>query len=77
MVLIPESETTEVNKGLKSGFLKSLLPRVSRTEGDVVPFDPLKIRQSIVKETGLFNSMYWKMASWFRLGSKGRILLFR
>ncbi len=53
MVLIPESETTEVNKGLKSGFLKSLLPRVSRTEGDVVPFDPLKIKQSIVKETGL------------------------
>ncbi len=53
MVLIPKSETTEVNKGLKSGFLKSLLPRVSRTEGDVVPFDPLKIKQSIVKETGL------------------------
>jgi hypothetical protein len=38
MVLIPESETTEVNKGLKSGFLKSLLPRVSRTEGDVECF---------------------------------------
>ncbi|GAI63806.1 unnamed protein product, partial [marine sediment metagenome] len=53
MVLIPESETTEVNKGLRSGFLKNLLPRVSRTEGDVVPFDPLKIKQSIVKETGL------------------------
>ena len=53
MVLIPKSETTEVNKGLRSGFLKNLLPRVSRTEGDVVPFDPLKIKQSIVKETGL------------------------
>ncbi len=53
MVLIPESETKEVNKGLRSGFLKNLLPRVSRTEGDVVPFDPLKIKQSIVKETGL------------------------
>ncbi|GAI59218.1 unnamed protein product, partial [marine sediment metagenome] len=53
MVLIPESETIEVNKGLRSGFLKNLLPRVSRTEGDVVPFDPLKIKQSIVKETGL------------------------
>jgi len=53
MVLIPKSETTEVNKGLRSGFLKNLLPRVSRTEGDVVPFEPLKIKQSIVKETGL------------------------
>ncbi len=53
MVLIPKSETTVVNKGLRSGFLKNLLPRVSRTEGDVVPFDPLKIKQSIVKETGL------------------------
>jgi len=53
MVLIPKSETTEVNKGLRSGFLKNLLPRVSRTEGDVVPFDPLKIKQSIVNETGL------------------------
>jgi len=57
MVLIPESETTEVNKGLKSGFLKNLLPRVSRTEGDVVPFDPLKIKQSIVKETGLYDKV--------------------
>ncbi|TKJ24483.1 MAG: anaerobic ribonucleoside-triphosphate reductase [Promethearchaeota archaeon Loki_b31] len=57
MVLIPKSETTEVNKGLRSGFLKNLLPRVSRTEGDVVPFDPLKIKQSIVKETGLSDKV--------------------
>jgi len=53
MVLIPKSETIKVNKGLRSGFLKNLLPRVSRTEGDVVPFNPLKIKQSIIKETGL------------------------
>ncbi|MFX0074456.1 MAG: anaerobic ribonucleoside-triphosphate reductase [Candidatus Hermodarchaeota archaeon] len=53
MVLIPESETTEEKKGIESGFLKSLLPRVSRTEGDVVPFNPIKIKESIIRETGL------------------------
>ena len=49
MVLIPKSETTKVKKIFESGFLKNLLPRVSRTEGDVVPFNPFKIKQSIVK----------------------------
>jgi len=53
MVLTPESETTKEKKMLESGFLKNLLPRVSRTEGDVVPFNPIKIKQSIVNETGL------------------------
>jgi ribonucleoside-triphosphate reductase len=53
MVLIPESEITQEKKMLESGFLKNLLPRVSRTEGDVVPFDPIKIKESIVGETGL------------------------
>ena len=53
MVLTPESETANEKKLLESGFLKNLLPRVSRTEGDVVPFNPLKIKESIMLETGL------------------------
>jgi len=55
MVFVPNSETTkqEKLKPMESGFLKNLLPRVFRTEGDVVPFDPYKIEQSIIKETGL------------------------
>jgi len=55
MVLVPNSETTnqEKTKPIRSGFLKNLLPRVFRTEGDVIPFDPSKIEQSIIKETGL------------------------
>jgi anaerobic ribonucleoside-triphosphate reductase len=53
MVLTPESETANEKKLLESGFLKNLLPRVSRTEGDVVPFNPLKIKESIILETGL------------------------
>jgi len=53
MVLTPESEIIKEKKMLESGFLKNLLPRVSRTEGDIVPFDPFKIKQSIVSETGL------------------------
>ncbi len=53
MVLTPESETIKEKKMLESGFLKSLLPRVSRTEGDVIPFDPKKIKESIISETGL------------------------
>ncbi len=51
MVLLPEHKTTK-NK-IRSNFLQTLLPRVFRTEGDVVPFDPLKIEESIIKETGL------------------------
>jgi len=53
MMLTPESDTRKEEKSLESGFLKNLLPNVSLTEGDVVPFDPLKIKQSIMKETGL------------------------
>lgn len=37
----------------KRDFLEHLLPRVFRTEGDWVKFDPSKIYQSIIKETGL------------------------
>ncbi|MFX1287110.1 MAG: anaerobic ribonucleoside-triphosphate reductase [Promethearchaeota archaeon] len=53
MVLFPESETIKEKNKVESGFLKNLLPRVSRTEGDVVPFNPIKIKESIVNETGL------------------------
>lgn len=52
----PEKKEKKTSKKLiksKTEFLKNLLPRVFRTEGDVVEFDPLKIKQSIVKETGL------------------------
>ena len=53
MVLTPESETFNEKKMLESGFLKNLLPKVSRSEGDIVPFNPIKIKESIVNETGL------------------------
>ncbi|MFX1256446.1 MAG: anaerobic ribonucleoside-triphosphate reductase [Promethearchaeota archaeon] len=55
MVLVSDSEITKKNKikKLKSKYLKNLLPRVFRTEGDMVEFDPLKIEQSIIKETEL------------------------
>ncbi|NVM43457.1 MAG: anaerobic ribonucleoside-triphosphate reductase [Candidatus Lokiarchaeota archaeon] len=53
MVLTPKFETIKGKKMLESGFLKNLLPSVSRTEGDVVPFELDKIKESIVKETGL------------------------
>ncbi|MFX1384080.1 MAG: anaerobic ribonucleoside-triphosphate reductase, partial [Promethearchaeota archaeon] len=46
------SNTVEGNSE-RSKYLRNLLPRVFRTEGDVVEFDPLKIEESIVKETGL------------------------
>ena len=44
-------QTSENNN--KSKYLRNLLPRVFRTEGDVVKFDPFKIEKSIIKETGL------------------------
>ena len=53
MILTPKSDSRKEEKCLESGFLKNLLPNVSRTEGDVVPFDPIKIKQSIMRETGL------------------------
>ncbi|MFX1499299.1 MAG: hypothetical protein ACFFBH_17415, partial [Promethearchaeota archaeon] len=34
-------------------YLRKLMPKVFRTEGDVVAFDPTKIELSLVKETGL------------------------
>ncbi len=38
---------------IRRKYLTKLLPRVFRTEGDVVPFDPIKIEQSLISETGL------------------------
>jgi len=38
---------------IRRKYLTKLLPRVFRTEGDVAPFDPVKIEQSLIKETGL------------------------
>ncbi|TFG03835.1 MAG: anaerobic ribonucleoside-triphosphate reductase [Promethearchaeota archaeon] len=55
MVLIPERKLPKNEKDLSNKFLKTLLPKVFRTEGDVVPFNPIKIEESIVKETGLDN----------------------
>lgn len=53
--MVSNSETLKEKeeKKLKSDLLKNLLPRVFRTEGDVIAFDPLKIEQSIIRETGL------------------------
>ncbi|MHA1291792.1 MAG: anaerobic ribonucleoside-triphosphate reductase, partial [Promethearchaeota archaeon] len=55
MVLISEINTVNKDKEkiLQSKYLRNLLPKVFRTEGDIVEFDPLKIEQSIIKETGL------------------------
>ena len=56
MVLIPKSEPSRNfgdHDGQEEDYLKNLLPNVFRTEGDVVPFDPSKIEQSIVRETGV------------------------
>ncbi|MFO8019428.1 MAG: anaerobic ribonucleoside-triphosphate reductase [Promethearchaeia archaeon] len=55
MVLEPNLEISQEKKNekIRSKYLKNLLPRVFRTEGDVVKFDPLQIEQSIVAETEL------------------------
>jgi len=55
MVLEPDSQIVKEKNAhkLQNGILKNLLPRVFRTEGDVIPFDPVKIEQSLIKETGL------------------------
>jgi ribonucleoside-triphosphate reductase (formate) len=57
MIPIPNSEILDTeSENIKEGLLKKLLPRVFRTEGDVVPFEPLKIENSIICETGLDRS---------------------
>ncbi|MFX1356094.1 MAG: anaerobic ribonucleoside-triphosphate reductase [Promethearchaeota archaeon] len=63
MVMVPESKTIkeEQTENLRRNFLKNLLPQVFRTEGDVVYFDPLKIEQSIMNETGLNHNSAHKI----------------
>ncbi|MFW9826257.1 MAG: anaerobic ribonucleoside-triphosphate reductase [Candidatus Thorarchaeota archaeon] len=53
--MISDSKSINEKKAdkLKRKYLTKLLPRVFRTEGDVVPFDPLKIEQSLINETRL------------------------
>ncbi|MFX1339632.1 MAG: anaerobic ribonucleoside-triphosphate reductase [Promethearchaeota archaeon] len=53
--MISDSKSINEKKAdkLKRKYLTKLLPRVFRTEGDVVPFDPLKIQQSLINETKL------------------------
>ena len=55
MVIVSETDSVKKKKTnkLQSKYLKNLLPRVFRTEGDMVEFDPLKIKQSIIQETCL------------------------
>jgi anaerobic ribonucleoside-triphosphate reductase len=48
-----EIKREEKSKNLKYDYLKNLLPKVFRTEGDVVSFNPVLIELSIHKETGL------------------------
>ncbi|MFX1385815.1 MAG: anaerobic ribonucleoside-triphosphate reductase [Promethearchaeota archaeon] len=55
MVIVSDSrqlKDKDVEK-IRRKYLTKLLPRVFRTEGDVVPFDPVKIEQSLINETGL------------------------
>ena len=55
MFLVSDSEPLKEgkNKKIRRKYLTKLLPQVFRTEGDVVPFDPIKIEQSLINETGL------------------------
>ena len=55
MVLVPDLELLKKkdSENLKRGYVTKLLPRVFRTEGNVVFFDPKKIEQSLIIETGL------------------------
>jgi len=55
MVLIADTQILK-NKDreqIRNNYLNNLLPRVFRTEGDMVKFDPFKIEHSIIRETGL------------------------
>ncbi|MFX0025443.1 MAG: anaerobic ribonucleoside-triphosphate reductase [Candidatus Hermodarchaeota archaeon] len=42
-------------------YIKQLMPKVFRTEGDVVDFEPVKIEQSLIKETGLEKEVAGKI----------------
>jgi len=49
----PKIIDDEEAEKIRRKYLTKLLPQVFRTEGDVVLFDPVKIEQSLIKETGL------------------------
>ncbi len=55
MVLLSDPKTIKEKDGekIKWNYLTKLIPQVFRTEGDVVPFDPVKIEHSLIRETGL------------------------
>ncbi|MFX1388785.1 MAG: anaerobic ribonucleoside-triphosphate reductase [Promethearchaeota archaeon] len=53
--MISDSKSLNEKKAekIRRKYLTKLLPRVFRTEGDIAPFDPIKIEQSLINETGL------------------------
>jgi len=53
MVLDPKTGKEKESKKLRRKFLTNLLPQVFLTEGDVAVFDPVKIEQSLIRETNL------------------------
>ena len=54
MVVVSNPKIIEEEaKKIRRKYLTKLLPNVFRTEGDVVSFDPAKIEQSLIRETGL------------------------
>ena len=55
MVVVSDPKTINEKKKEKINrkYLTKLLPQVFRTEGDVVVFDPVKIEQSLIRETSL------------------------
>jgi ribonucleoside-triphosphate reductase len=55
VVLLSDPKTIDKksSKNIKRDYLTKLLPQVFRTEGDVVPFVPVKIENSLIRETGL------------------------
>ena len=55
MVMLYNSKFSKKSKTekLQSKYLKSLLPHVFRSEGDMADFNPLKILKSLEKETEL------------------------
>jgi len=55
MVLVHDSKISKKNKidEFQSRYLKSLLPHVFRSEGDMVEFNPSKILKSLIKETDM------------------------
>ena len=53
MLSDPKTIKEKDGEKIKRNYLTKLIPQVFRTEGDVVPFDPVKIEHSLIRETGL------------------------